>query len=117
MEHPEKHVVAVGDLSDTDGITPWVRQQVERAGMLLDGIVHSAGVSNIVPLRVVSRANMDQVTVPNVYASIALLRAMSRKDIVSAEGGSETACGSAGAEVASPEGESGVACVCGTDDC
>jgi NAD(P)-dependent dehydrogenase (short-subunit alcohol dehydrogenase family) len=73
------HVVAPFDLADVDGIPGWVKRVVADAGAPLAGVVHSAGVSRSTPLRVVTKANIDDILTPNLYATLALLRGVSAK--------------------------------------
>jgi len=102
MDEPKKHSVFSADLTETDAIPLLVRQQVERAGTPLDGIVHSAGVGKPISLRMTSRRNVEAMMAINVYASLALLRAISEKNVASCRGGSVVLMSSVAAFVASP---------------
>lgn len=102
MDEPKKHSVFSADLTETDAIPLLVRQQVEKAGAPLDGIVHSAGVGKPLSLRMTSRPNVEAMMAVNVYASLALLRAMSEKNMTSSRGGSVVLMSSVAAFVASP---------------
>lgn len=77
----EGHVVSPFDLSDTDAIPAWVKRASADAGAPLAGLVHSAGVSRSTPIRVVNRANIDDILAPNLYATLALLRGVSAKGV------------------------------------
>lgn len=81
MENPESHPVEPFDLSDTDGIPAWVKDVRTRADAPLDGLVHSAGVSITMAIRVANRKNTDALMLPNVYAALALLRGVSAKGV------------------------------------
>ncbi len=102
MDEPKKHTFFPADLSETDAIPLLIRQQVERAGAPLDGIVHSAGVGKPISLRMTSRPSAEAMMAINVYASLGLLRAMSEKNLTSSRGGSVVLMSSVAALVASP---------------
>ena len=101
-DEPKRHSAFAADLTETDAISSLVRQQVEKAGIPLDGIVHSAGVGKPISLRMTSRPSVEAMMAINVYASLALLRAMSEKNITSSRGGSVVLMSSVAALVASP---------------
>ena len=102
MDDPKRHSAFTADLSETDAIPALVRQQVEKAGVPLDGIVHSAGVGKAISLRMSSRNGFETMMAVNVYASMALLRAMSEKNVTSSQGGAVVLMSSVAALVASP---------------
>jgi NAD(P)-dependent dehydrogenase (short-subunit alcohol dehydrogenase family) len=81
----EGHLAAAFDLADVDAIPAWVKRLAGEAGTPFAGLVHSAGVSRSTPIRVVNRANIDDILVPNLHATLALLRGVSAKG-VGAEG-------------------------------
>jgi len=81
MEAPESHLVEAFDLGEMDAIPGWVKELRARAGAPLDGLVHSAGLSVTMPIRVASRKNFDNLMVPNVYAALGLLRGMSARGV------------------------------------
>lgn len=70
------HRVAPYDLTSVDGIPAWLKE-IAAGGGRLDGVVHSAGIGGVTPLRVQSRRSMDDVLVPNLYASLAIMRGVS----------------------------------------
>jgi NAD(P)-dependent dehydrogenase (short-subunit alcohol dehydrogenase family) len=78
------HLIECFDLLDVDAIPDWVKQIRARAGAPLDGLVHSAGLSVTMSIRVANRKNTDNMMVPNVYAALALLRGISARDVASA---------------------------------
>src|SRR6202035_1010527 len=86
-EDPRKHFVFTADLAETDAIPSLVRQQVEKAGSPLDGIVHSAGLGRATSRRLTSMCSLEVMTAINVYASLGLLRAISAKTVTAANGG------------------------------
>jgi NAD(P)-dependent dehydrogenase (short-subunit alcohol dehydrogenase family) len=87
MENPAAHRAEVFDLADVDGIPKWVKQVRETLGEPLGGLVHAAGVSDAMPLRIMDRGRMDRVLLPNLYAALALLRGFAARG-VGADGGS-----------------------------
>lgn len=83
MVNPELHRVEPFDLSEMDAIPGWMKEVRQRAGVPLDGLVHSAGLSVTMSIRVSNRKNVDNLMIPNVYAALALLRGISTKGIAS----------------------------------
>lgn len=81
LEDPSAHRVAVFDLEDVDAIPGWVKTLASEGGAPLDGVVHAAGLSTAVPVRILSRSRMDRLMVLNVYASLALVRAVSARGV------------------------------------
>ena len=75
------HLIAPFDLAEVDAVPGWVKRLVAEAGAPLDGVVHSAGVGRPTPLRVLGRAAVDGIMTPNVYAALALLRAVAGKGV------------------------------------
>lgn len=102
MDEPKKHSVFVADLTDTEAIPSLVRQQVELAGAPLDGIVHSAGIGKPMSIRMTSRPGVEAMMAVNVYASLALIRSMSGKNVTSSRGSSLVLMSSVAGVVASP---------------
>lgn len=83
MNESGRHLVEPFDLTDIDAIPVWLKGVRERAGTSLDGLVHSAGLSVTMPIRVSNRSNTDNLMIPNTYAALALLRGVSAKGIAS----------------------------------
>lgn len=81
MENPTSHLVEPFDLSEIDAVPEWIKGVRARATTPLDGLVHSAGISVTMPIRVSNRKNIDNMMVPNAYAALALLRGISAKGI------------------------------------
>ena len=72
------HHAMVFDLGDLDAIPGWMAKVVDQAGAL-DGLVHSAGVGSLAPLRVLSMAEVEQVMRINYFSAVALTKEFSRK--------------------------------------
>ncbi len=81
--NPEAHAASRFDLGDVDGVPAWMKGIA--ADGALHGVVHAAGLSTAIPIKVLSRARIDGLMLPNVYAALALLRGVSQKG-VGAEG-------------------------------
>jgi len=79
MLQGQDHVSAPFDLAEVDAIPAWVKGLADAAGTPLDGIVHAAGLSTAIPVRILGRKRIDDVMTPNVYASLALVRALAAK--------------------------------------
>lgn len=75
------HETACFDLLDVDAIPGWMKTLSADAGSPFDGVVHAAGVSTAIPVRILSKARMDAVLVPNLYASLALVRGIAAKGV------------------------------------
>jgi NAD(P)-dependent dehydrogenase (short-subunit alcohol dehydrogenase family) len=101
LPEPEKHPVEVRDLADIDAIPPWLKEVVARAGAPLDGLVHSAGVGGLAPLRTLSKKTIDSVMTPNLFAALALMRGASAKG-ASKDGASLVMISSVAGLVSSP---------------
>ncbi|MBA3888901.1 MAG: SDR family oxidoreductase [Gemmatimonadaceae bacterium] len=85
LPNAEMHRVEPFDLTAMDGIPAWITGVRERAEAPLDGLVHSAGLSVTMPIRVANRANTDNLMIPNVYAALGLLRGFSAKGVAAGQ--------------------------------
>jgi len=74
------------DLTRVEEIPAWMEKIAAHAGPL-DGVVHSAGVSINIPLRVLSVKALRETTTINLDAAIMLVRGFRRKSVCR-EGGS-----------------------------
>jgi NAD(P)-dependent dehydrogenase (short-subunit alcohol dehydrogenase family) len=81
----EGHRVEAFDLRESDAIPGWLRQITLQTGPL-HGLVHSAGIHQAIPLRVVNGATVNEILHTNVTSAILLLRAFRQKGC-SARGG------------------------------
>lgn len=72
------HQVEVFDVADLDAILPWVKGLASGGGPL-HGIVHSAGVHEIAPLRMLNAARLDGVLRVNLNAAMLLGAAFRQK--------------------------------------
>jgi NAD(P)-dependent dehydrogenase (short-subunit alcohol dehydrogenase family) len=101
MAEPDRHLVEPFDLSDMDAIPGWLKGVRARVGAPLYGVVHSAGVTSTMPIRVASRKNTDELMIPNVYAALGLLRGVGAKGVMD-DGGSVVLLSSAASIHGSP---------------
>lgn len=81
MPSEPAHLIESFDLLDVDAIPEWMKRVRARADTPLDGVVHSAGLSVTMSIRVANRKNTENMMVPNVYAALALLRGISIKGV------------------------------------
>lgn len=86
LENKERHIIDSYDLSNIDEIPVWLKQIRTRVDAPLNGIVHSAGVHNTTPLRVINQKNIDSVMSINLYAGLSLLRGCSNRNIFAPNG-------------------------------
>ncbi|MBA3888904.1 MAG: SDR family oxidoreductase [Gemmatimonadaceae bacterium] len=75
------HVAACYDLTEVDGIPAWLKGVAAARGVPFDGVVHAAGLSTAIPIRILNRSRMEDLMVLNVYASLALVRGMAAKGV------------------------------------
>jgi NAD(P)-dependent dehydrogenase (short-subunit alcohol dehydrogenase family) len=101
-ENGTNHLTAVFDLTDLDNIPRWVEEIVQRTGTMLDGAVHCAGVSRHIPIRALSRTNIESTMTANVHSALMLLRGVTSKKVAQTAGMSIVLISSAAALVASP---------------
>lgn len=71
------HRVAPFDFQETDAIADWFAGLVTKQGPF-DGLVHSAGIGSLLPLRALTTAHIENVMRINVLAAMALTKAFSR---------------------------------------
>jgi NAD(P)-dependent dehydrogenase (short-subunit alcohol dehydrogenase family) len=73
------HRIENFDLNDTDRIPDWLRQVTAEEGPL-DGLVHSAGIHSMTPLRTLTTAHLESVFRLNVCAGAALARGFRQRN-------------------------------------
>ncbi len=71
--HGSGHAVEVFDLAHTAGIPAWFAALAARTG-LLHGLVHSAGIGAILPLRATSLVKFEEIMAVNVTAAFVLAK-------------------------------------------
>ncbi|MCL5260431.1 MAG: SDR family oxidoreductase [Gammaproteobacteria bacterium] len=80
------HIIEPFDLNDLNRIQEWVKKIANNVGSL-HGIVHSAGLFLIKPVRFLSIDDIHALFSVNVYAAIALTKAFRQKGVVDLKGG------------------------------
>jgi NAD(P)-dependent dehydrogenase (short-subunit alcohol dehydrogenase family) len=79
------HRAEAFDLSSTDDIPRWLKTIAASSGPLY-GLVHSAGIHKLRPLRVLGSESVDEVMHINVGASIALAKGFCQKSVRASRG-------------------------------
>jgi NAD(P)-dependent dehydrogenase (short-subunit alcohol dehydrogenase family) len=74
------HVIVPYDLSQTEGLSAWLRSVADETGPL-HGLVHSAGVQTTRPLGAVSRADYESIMGVNLAAALWLSKAFRQKSV------------------------------------
>lgn len=74
------HEVSPLDLSRGDDIPAWQMGLTSRIGPL-DGLVHAAGIQNVLPLKMVDRRDIDNVLQVNVSAAVMLAKGFRHKGV------------------------------------
>lgn len=74
------HPIQPRDLSDVDALPKWLKELCKEIGPL-NGLVHSAGVHLMKPLRFMSPQEFSDVMTVNVVAAAALLKALRQKGV------------------------------------
>lgn len=75
-----QHWVESADLADLDRIPEWFQLLIEKTGPL-DGFVHCAGMTSLLPLRNVTTQHLDAVMRVNFYAAVGLCKEFCRKQM------------------------------------
>ncbi|MCK5575899.1 MAG: SDR family oxidoreductase [Sphingomonadales bacterium] len=74
----EGHIVAAHDLSDMNGIAPWMKSLGQEYGPM-NGVVHCAGIQVTKPVRIVDEAFFDETMRTNLGSALALARGFRQK--------------------------------------
>jgi NAD(P)-dependent dehydrogenase (short-subunit alcohol dehydrogenase family) len=98
MENPEAHRIFAVDLLDYDQVENTVKTSVAELGKF-HGLVNSAGISTILPLKSVSVKKMEAYVQANVYTAYQLSRMVTKSAFFAEEGGSLVFIASVMAEV------------------
>lgn len=103
-QHPERFWFESLDLiADIDGLPKWVIAQSKQKGRFA-GLVHCAGVQQILPLQIITHKSMLDVFNLNLFSGLALARGVADKRVIIEKGGSIVFISS----VASKIGQSGL---------
>lgn len=87
MMNPDNHILIKADLTDTHQITSLVKVVVSMLGRI-DGVVHCAGISLTLPLKLSNEDKIENIFSANVYASYNLTRETLKLGNFSKNGGS-----------------------------
>lgn len=75
-----EHQIEPFDLTNVDDIPKWFKYIVEKAGPL-DGVVHSAGIEALRPLKVITKRSFNKLIDINVNSAIGLIKGFGQKKI------------------------------------
>ncbi|MWV46625.1 SDR family oxidoreductase [Paenibacillus sp. HJL G12] len=81
LDATKPHIIAPFDLNSTSDIKAWMKDLTKQYNILIDGVVHSAGLHKTIPLRLGDLAHYDQLMNINLYAGTALLQCMLSKKV------------------------------------
>jgi NAD(P)-dependent dehydrogenase (short-subunit alcohol dehydrogenase family) len=76
----EGHLVEPFDLTDTEQVPAWVEKIAKRIGPL-DGVVHSAGIGMVTPVKTWSTSTTDRIMSIHVNACFALAKGFRRRGV------------------------------------
>lgn len=74
----EGHQAEALDVNDLDGIPGWIKNLTAKFGPL-DGVVHSAGLYELTPLRALTAAKIDEILRVNLNAALMLAKGLRQK--------------------------------------
>ena len=87
MLYGEGHLIKKCDLTDFDSLPQLVSDIVSERGVI-DGVLHCAGISTTLPLKLMNFEKIDELFRSNVYSAILLSREVCKLKNVSKEGAS-----------------------------
>lgn len=87
MDSPEKHVVCSVDLTNFDKVSEAISSVIEKVDCI-HGVIHSAGTSVTLPLKVVTKEKLDSLFQTNVYSAYNLTKEVCKVGRFAKEGGS-----------------------------
>ena len=79
MDDDQKHKYFISDLSESDTIPQLIQNAVGYDGKKLDGLVHSAGIAEPVPIQVINIKSILAVMKINYYAFLFLVKEYAKK--------------------------------------
>lgn len=80
----DDHLVEAFDLTNFDAVSGWLKNISQKTGAL-HGLVHSAGVQKIQPLRFTTMYDINQIFSINIVAAIALAKAFRQRNVFKAD--------------------------------
>jgi NAD(P)-dependent dehydrogenase (short-subunit alcohol dehydrogenase family) len=81
MENKKVHLIKTLDLQKQDQVKGWLKEVVQDSGIKLDGMVYSAGVHYLTPLRSINHDHMLQMINVNINSVIQLIGSFSNRNI------------------------------------
>lgn len=87
MEHSQKHIAFSVDLTDYEKVSQVVKDAVAKVGRM-NGILHSAGISTTLPLKLVTPDKLEVFFQSNVFSAYNLTREICKMGNFSKDGGS-----------------------------
>lgn len=87
MDNPDKHVIIPVDLTEYATVELVVKNIVSQVGRI-SGVLHCAGISTTLPLKLVTPEKLDEFFQANVFSAYNLTREVCKMGNFSKEGGS-----------------------------
>ncbi|MBJ7427861.1 MAG: SDR family oxidoreductase [Bacteroidia bacterium] len=87
MDNRDNHLIMVTDLTKTDGLEKLINEASLKLGTF-DGLVHCAGISTTLPLRLTHEEKLNYFFQTNVYSAIELCKILSKPKYINKNGGS-----------------------------
>lgn len=87
MENPDKHFVVPIDLTEYAQVEMVVKDTVSKVGRI-NGVLHCAGISTTLPLKLVTSEKLEEFFKVNVFSAYNLTRELCKMGHFSKEGGS-----------------------------
>lgn len=72
------HLVLPSDLSEVENITSLVKSVVAQCGSI-SGVINCAGISSVIPLKLITKDALDKIIQTNVYSALFLTKEVCRK--------------------------------------
>lgn len=85
-EEPSRHMILPLDLSSSEGLKEIIKNAVSKMGKI-NGLVNSAGMSSVTPLKLVTDELLEQFFHTNVFSAINLSKEVTRMGNYDKEGG------------------------------
>lgn len=87
MLNPENHLIISLDLTKLDAIEARIKEASSKLGTF-DGLVHCAGISTTLPLRLINEDKLNTFFQTNVYSAIQICKILSKPKYMNEKGGS-----------------------------
>jgi NAD(P)-dependent dehydrogenase (short-subunit alcohol dehydrogenase family) len=87
MANASEHLIYSVDLTDYDAVHEIVKDSVQKVGRI-SGVVHSAGISTTLPIKLLTPEKLDKFFRTNVHGAINLTKLVTRLAVMAEGGGS-----------------------------